>query len=758
MNLRLTALFLSVLLTLGFTYEQAGDLIPGSGNGQPTSPLHIVDMRFPIEEAPAYPNSQVYRPGGQYGGGGGQCDASNYDYPWRDNYCEYRSRYTMPLCPDGVGHQGQDIRPGTCEDSKHWAVATENGRISVVGTYSVYLQGDSGVRHRFLHMDRNTVTVSVGQRVTRGQRLGKVSNDFDGVPTTIHLHYDMYKFVSGLGSVYVSPYTTLVDSYEALLGYSGIENPGQGCTPAPVTGAEGNRFEDVVTGSTGESHIYALADAGVTSGCAPDLFCPDCDVERYQMAVFIARAASLDISSPPATPSFDDVDATKWYYPHVEAVRAAGIVSGCNGGASFCPNDSLTRAEAAKFVVLGAGLELLNPATASCSDVAPTDWSYRYVETAKEYCITTNCDSGGAYNPDTVVSRRIAAIFIARAFDLDNLNTCVSYCDPATCDDASGCADFEECGGFADVCDETGQRSRECQDFACQGTYTNGTCTAQGRTETESCTRDTDGVVASGYTSWSACDIATVYPDCGGEGTQTRTREVCGSGVAVPESDQRACSVETIDASLLSSYQETWYADADGDGYGDIEDTGTVYCADPGDGSVRNNLDCDDAEGDGATISPGATELCDGVDNDCDGTVDNADPDEVAVSTWYADVDGDGYGDPESRLVRCDPPEGYVSDNTDCDDTSPATAPGESEVCDGVDNDCDGVVDPDCEDEEGDSGGNGTGACEDSEDPNCGEVEEQPGGCACGVTSTSPTGGLLVGSLGLLLVGGRRRR
>ena len=42
-------------------------------------------MRFPIEVAPAYPNSQVYRPGGLYGGGGSQCDASNYDYPWQDN-------------------------------------------------------------------------------------------------------------------------------------------------------------------------------------------------------------------------------------------------------------------------------------------------------------------------------------------------------------------------------------------------------------------------------------------------------------------------------------------------------------------------------------------------------------------------------------------------------------------------------------------------------------------------------------------------
>lgn len=676
MNLRLTALFLSVLLTLGFTYEQAGDLIPGSGNGQPNSPLHIVDMRFPIEAAPAFPNSQVYRPGGQYGGGGGQCDPSNYDYPWRDNYCEYRSRYTMPLCPDGVGHQGQDIRPGTCEDSKHWAVATENGRISVVGTYSVYLQGDSGVRHRFLHMDMSTVTVSVGQRVTRGQRLGKVSNDFDGVPTTIHLHYDMYKFVSGLGSVYVSPYTTLVDSYEALLGYSGTENPGQGCTPTPVQGAENNRFQDVLANSTGEDHIYALADAGVTTGCAPDLFCPDCDVARYQMAVFIARAASLDVSNPPATPSFDDVDATHWYYPHVEAVRAAGIVNGCNGGLSFCPNDSLTRAEAAKFVVLGAGLPLVNPASQSCSDVAPTDWSYRYVETAKEYCITTNCDAGGAYDPNTVVSRRIAAIFIARAFDLDNLNSCVAYCDPATCDDASGCSEYEECGGFADVCDETGTKVRECQDFACQGTYTNGTCVAAPvRTETQACTRDTDGIEAAPYGPWGSCEVTTVYADCSGEGTEERARKVCASGVAIEEPEQRACSVATLDAADLAAAQQTWYPDADGDGHGDADAAGTVYCADPGDGSVRDNTDCDDTAGDGSATYPGATEICDGLDNDCDGVID--------PGCGGSDSGGDGGGDDGNGTGGCedseDPSCGEVDERPGgcaCSTTSSPTGGG----------------------------------------------------------------------------------
>ena len=65
------------------------------------------------------------------------------------------------------------------------------------------------------------------------------------------------KYVSGVGSVYISPYNTLVASYEQLLGYTGLENSGSVCTPTALNNALGNRFEDVLTGSTGEI-IYML--------------------------------------------------------------------------------------------------------------------------------------------------------------------------------------------------------------------------------------------------------------------------------------------------------------------------------------------------------------------------------------------------------------------------------------------------------------------------------------------------------------------
>ena len=100
--------------------------------------------------------------------------------------------------------------------------------------------------------------------------------------------------------------------------------------------------------------------------------------------------------------------------------------------------------------------------------------------------------------------------------------------------------------------------------------------------------------------------------------------------------------------------------------------------------------DCDDAD---AAVNPAATELCNTVDDDCDGTIDEDDA--ADASTWYADADGDGHGDASAPSVACAAPSGTVADDTDCDDTDAAVSPAATELCNTVDDDCDGTTDED---------------------------------------------------------------
>jgi hypothetical protein len=129
-----------------------------------------------------------------------------------------------------------------------------------------------------------------------------------------------------------------------------------------------------------------------------------------------------------------------------------------------------------------------------------------------------------------------------------------------------------------------------------------------------------------------------------------------------------------------------WY-DADGDGYGDPATECVDYCAT---GWVGVGDDCDDAEDD---AFPGATEWCNGRDDDCDGLVDDDDPDEAGDATWYADADRDTFGDDTAALTSCAAPAGYADDGGDCDVADASVSPGAAEICfDEVDDDCDGSL------------------------------------------------------------------
>jgi len=146
------------------------------------------------------------------------------------------------------------------------------------------------------------------------------------------------------------------------------------------------------------------------------------------------------------------------------------------------------------------------------------------------------------------------------------------------------------------------------------------------------------------------------------------------------------------DTGVVSDTDTDTDSDTDTDGDTDTDtdtDTSTGVDAD-GDG-YTSDVDCDDADAD---VNPAATEVCNEVDDNCDGEVDVG---AVDAHTWYPDADGDGYGDPGAAIVACTQPADTISDYRDCNDANPDVNPEAIERCDGTDENCNGTLD----DEEG---------------------------------------------------------
>jgi large repetitive protein len=134
-----------------------------------------------------------------------------------------------------------------------------------------------------------------------------------------------------------------------------------------------------------------------------------------------------------------------------------------------------------------------------------------------------------------------------------------------------------------------------------------------------------------------------------------------------------------------------WFPDADGDGYG-LQSDPTIACKAPSAIHLINGGDCDDADD---AVSPGQIEVCNGLDDDCDQAIDDADAgvDPSTRTYWYQDADSDGYGNPNRNRLACQGPPGSVANGDDCNDTRSQLNPGATEICNDVDDDCDGLVD-----------------------------------------------------------------
>lgn len=252
--------------------------------------------------------------------------------------------------------------------------------------------------------------------------------------------------------------------------------------------------------------------------------------------------------------------------------------------------------------------------------------------------------------------------YVNNNLDCDDANDAihplaVELCDPANLD--------EDCDGLADDLD----------------TDPVGTSAAY---------EDGDGDGYGGSRKVVVCDppvgFVALRGDCddGDRAIQPGALEACDAG----DRDED-CNGLADNADPASTGKQTFYADTDGDGFGSAA-KGRGFC-DPPTGFVVDGTDCVD---DDRTISPAAVERCTptGVDDDCDGRVDEADDGVVDAVVGYLDEDGDGYAG--GRAVSyCSPPAGIFASSTDCDDLAADVHPGAVERCDdgGRDEDCDGL-------------------------------------------------------------------
>jgi large repetitive protein len=183
----------------------------------------------------------------------------------------------------------------------------------------------------------------------------------------------------------------------------------------------------------------------------------------------------------------------------------------------------------------------------------------------------------------------------------------------------------------------------------------------------------------------SSCDGASGYSLSDGDCDD-------GSPAAAPDEEESCndvdddCDGDVDEDDALDAH--VWYSDGDEDGYGDSSEV-AMACSQP-EGHAAAGGDCDDNDND---QSPGVEEICNGIDDDCDEEIDEADA--VATDTWYTDGDGDGFGGMGSGVEACDQPDGMILAGGDCDDGDIAVGPAAEELCDGIDNDCDGTADGD---------------------------------------------------------------
>ncbi|MFP5288765.1 MAG: S-layer homology domain-containing protein, partial [Thermoanaerobaculia bacterium] len=183
-------------------------------------------------------------------------------------------------------------------------------------------------------------------------------------------------------------------------------------------------FSDVPFDHWARPYIEGIFRVGVTTGCGNARYCPDGQVSRSEMAVFLLRAIHGSDYTPPAATGgvFSDVPAGFWAAPWIEELAEEGYTAGCGGG-RYCPEQSVSRAEMAVFLLRAEHGLAFTPPPASGTvfgDVPASFWAASWIERLAAEGITTGCGNGN-YCPANPVTRAEMAVFLTRAFGIPTL-------------------------------------------------------------------------------------------------------------------------------------------------------------------------------------------------------------------------------------------------------------------------------------------------------------------------------------------------
>ncbi|MES2639047.1 MAG: MopE-related protein [Myxococcota bacterium] len=485
---------------------------------------------------------------------------------------------------------------------------------------------------------------------------------------------------------------------------------------------DGSADEDDATGA---STWYRDADAdGYGASATTDISCAqptgyvatatDCD--DTDRGVYPGASETCDSEDDDCDGTVDEsaTDATAYYtdadgdgYGALASVTySCSAVSGKVTNSGDC-NDATASASPADTEYCD-GID--NDCDGSTDEVSAADVDTWYQD--------ADGDGYGLSTASTIACNRPTG-YVSIAGDCNDTSLAIKPGATEVCDSADN-----DCDGTTDESDASGAptwyRDADADGYGTAAT-TQVACTVpSGYAATSTDCRDTDSTAypgasetcdsvdddCDGVTDESATDGTRYYDDDDGDGYgDASSSTVSCSVVAGKVTNSGDCNDATASASpadveycdgidndcdgttdeAASADADTWYRDADGDHYGATTTT-SIACTQPT-GYVSLSGDCLDSS---AAAYPGASEVCDSMDNDCDGATDEGAIDPVS---WYRDVDADGYGNSSVSTTSCSQPTGYVSSSTDCNDASAAISPGDPEVCDGIDNDCNGAVD-----------------------------------------------------------------